>query len=291
MDDLKFYIRSVKGLESSVHTVHIFSADIGMDFGVTKCTKLMVRKRKAVTTYGIKLPDGREFKSPEKGESYKYLSVLESNVVQCEEINKKLTKERKERKPLQSKIDGGDVICGINIWAVSVLCYSASFINCTRDELRVLDIRTMKHLTMYATHVRVTTISFDERMSNIEFHTNDVNRTGACSEVVVSDRCPVDQQCGTCRHPATAEQRQKRLGWSKEDIKLLFECYIRSEPERRGHRKRLLDLWKARNINSELTEVTEQRSADQVRQIKNKKWRETVEQEEIAIRVRHEHCD
>ena len=28
---------------------------------------------------------------------------------------------------------------------------------------------------------------------------------------------------------------------------------------------------------------------DQVRQIKNKKWLETVEQEEIAIRVRHEH--
>ena len=50
----------------------------------------------------------------------------------------------------------------------------------------------------------------------------------------------------------------------------------------------MLDLWKARNINNELIEVTEQRLADQVRQIKNKKWLETVEQEEIAIRVRHE---
>ena len=29
--------------------------------------------------------------------------------------------------------------------------------------------------------------------------------------------------------------------------------------------------------------------ADQVRQIKNKKWLKTVEQEEIAIRVRHKH--
>ena len=69
----------------------------------------------------------------------------------------------------------------------------------------------------------------------------------------------------------------------------MFECYIRSEPERREYRKRLLDLCKARNINNELTEVTEQRLADQVRQTKNKKWLETVEQEEIAIRVRHEH--
>ena len=36
MDDLKVYARLEKGLEFLVHTVRIFSADIGMDFGVTK---------------------------------------------------------------------------------------------------------------------------------------------------------------------------------------------------------------------------------------------------------------
>ena len=61
-----------------------------------------------------------------------------------------------------------------------------------------------------ATRVRVTTTSFDERMSNIEFHTNDVNGTGACSEGVLSGRCHVDQQRRPGRHPATVEQRQKR---------------------------------------------------------------------------------
>ena len=100
--------------------------------------------------------------------------------------------------------------------------------------------------------VRATTTSFDERMSNIEFHTNDVKGTGACSEGVASSRCPVDQQRRPGRHPATAEQRQKRLRWSKEDNKRLFECYIRSKPERRGYRKRLLALWKARNINNDV---------------------------------------
>ena len=73
--------------------------------------------------------------------------------------------------------------------------------------------------TQKATRVGVTTTSFDERMSNIECHTNDVNGTGACSEGVASGRCPVDQQRRPGRHPATAEQRQKRLGWSKEDNK------------------------------------------------------------------------
>ena len=54
------------------------------------------------------------------------------------------------------------------------------------------------------TRVRVTTTSFDERMPNIEFHTNDVNGTGACSEAVASGRCPVDQQRTPGRHPANA---------------------------------------------------------------------------------------
>ena len=134
-----------------------------------------------------------------------------------------------------------------------------------------------------------THTSFDERMSNIELNTNDVNDTGALSEGVSSGRCPVDQQRRPGRHPATAEQRQKRVGWSKEDNRRLFECYIRSEPGRRGYRNRMLDLWKARNTNKELDKVCEQRLADQVRQIKTKKWLETVEQEEIALRVRNEH--
>ena len=125
-------------------------------------------------------------------------------------------------------------------------------------------------------------------MSNIEFHSNDVNDTRAFSEGVASGRCPVDQQHRPGRHPATDEQRQKRLGWTKEDNKRLFECYARSKPERRGYRKRLLDLWKAYNTNTELTEVTEQRLAGQVRQIKNKKWLETAEQEEIYQRIRDE---
>ena len=123
-----------------------------------------------------------------------------------------------------------------------------------------------------------THTSSNERMSNTELNPNDVNDTGAFSEGVASGRCPVDQQRRPGRHPATAEQRQKRLGWSKEDNRRLFECYIRSEPERRGYRKRMRDLWIARNTNEELNKVSEQRLADQVRQIKIKKWLENVEQ-------------
>lgn len=83
----------------------------------------------------------------------------------------------------------------------------------------------------------------------------------------------MEQQHRPGRHPATAERQFKRLVWSKEDNKRLFECYIRIEPEKRGYRKRLFDLSKAHNTDDELAEVTEQRLADQVRISIRRGWR------------------
>ena len=47
---------------------------------------------------------------------------------------------------------------------------------------------------------------FDERMSNIEFHSNNINGARAFSEGVASSRCPVDQQHRSCHYPVTADQ-------------------------------------------------------------------------------------
>ena len=41
MDDLKL---KLKGLDSIVQTVHVFSEDIGMEFGIEKCAKLVMEK-------------------------------------------------------------------------------------------------------------------------------------------------------------------------------------------------------------------------------------------------------
>ena len=96
------------------------------------------------------------------------------------------------------------------------------------------------------------------------------------------------QQDWPGRNQATAEQPQKRSVWSKDDNRLLFECYVRSEPEKRGYRKRMLVLWNTQNTNEKLKDVSEQRLADQVRKTKMNKWLETVEQQKIILRVRGE---
>ena len=75
MDDLKLYSRSEKGLDSLVQTVHVFSEDIGMEFGIEKCAMLVMEKGKIVKSVGIELLDGTVIQS--EGESYKYLGIFE----------------------------------------------------------------------------------------------------------------------------------------------------------------------------------------------------------------------
>ena len=73
MDDLKLYAKSEQGLESLVHTVRIFSEDIGMDFGIEKCAKLLLRRGKVTSSDGIKLPGGKEIKPLDEGTGEKFL--------------------------------------------------------------------------------------------------------------------------------------------------------------------------------------------------------------------------
>ena len=53
MDNLKFYSRSEKELDSLVQTIRVFSKDIGMEFGIEKCAILVREKGKIVKSVGI----------------------------------------------------------------------------------------------------------------------------------------------------------------------------------------------------------------------------------------------
>ena len=76
MGDLKLYIRNEKGLDSLVQIIHVFSEDIGIEFGIEKCAMLVIEKENIVTSVGIKLPDGKVIKSPQEDESCKYRGIF-----------------------------------------------------------------------------------------------------------------------------------------------------------------------------------------------------------------------
>ena len=116
MDDLKLYSRSEKGLDSLVQTVRVFSEDIGMEFGMEKCAMLVKEKGKIVKSVDTELPDRKVIKSLQEGESYKYLGILEADKFLEEKMRLNVSKEyiRRLKKVLKSKLNGGNLIRGVN---------------------------------------------------------------------------------------------------------------------------------------------------------------------------------
>ena len=114
---------------------------------------------------------------------------------------------------------------------------------------------------------------------------NDVHGTNAeASERPLSSRDGVGQQVSSGRYPATAmgesRPRKTRCQWSLEENSMLIECYMKSIPEKRGYRQRMIKIWKEKGMFN----VSEQRLADQVRVILKSDWLTTVELEEIKRR-------
>ena len=126
MDDLKLYSRSEKGLDSLIQTLRVLSEDIVMEFGVEKCAMLVMEKGKIVNLGGIELPNCKVIKSLEEVESCEYLGILEADKFLQEKMKLNVLKEyiRRSRKFLKSKRNGGNLVHGVNTWAVPLLRYS-----------------------------------------------------------------------------------------------------------------------------------------------------------------------
>ena len=62
---------------------------------------------------------------------------------------------RRTRKLLETKLSSRNLIKGINTWAVPLVRYSGPFLKWTREELKQMDQRTRKLITMHkALHPR-----------------------------------------------------------------------------------------------------------------------------------------
>ena len=148
---LILYSKSEKEQESLVQTVRIFCEDIGMEFGIQILAMLVMKKGKIVKSECINLPQGKVIKSLQEAESYKYLGILEADRCLEKEMKVKVSKEyfRRLRKVLKPKLNGGNLVQGVNTWAVSLLRYSAAFISWTKLELQDMDRKSRKLFTMY----------------------------------------------------------------------------------------------------------------------------------------------
>ena len=85
MVDLKLFSKSEEQMDTLVRTVHVFSSDIGMEFGIKKCGILAMKKVKVVRCEGIKLPISEVMKEVGK-EGYTYLGIVKLDKIKENEI-------------------------------------------------------------------------------------------------------------------------------------------------------------------------------------------------------------
>ena len=157
VDDIKLFAKNEKELETLIHTVRIHSQDIGMEFGIEKCAMLVMKSGKRHKTDGIELPNHDKIRMLKKNETYKYLGILEADTIKQVQMKDKIRKEylRRTRKLLETKLSSRNLIKGINTWSVSLVRYSGPFLKWSRDELKPMDQRTRKLMTMHkALHPR-----------------------------------------------------------------------------------------------------------------------------------------
>ena len=102
-------------------------------------------------TDGMEPPNHDRIRTLEENETYKYLGILETDTINLVQMKDTIRKEylRRTRKLLETKLSSRNLIKGMNTWAVPLVRYSGPFLKWTREELKQMDQRTKKLMTMH----------------------------------------------------------------------------------------------------------------------------------------------
>ena len=122
-----------------------------MEFGIEKYAMLAMKSGKRHLKNGLKLPNQDKIRTLGEKETYKYLGILETDTIKQVEMKDKIQKEylRRTRKLLETKLSCRNLIKGINTWAALLVRNSGPFVKWTRNELKQMDQRTRKQMTMH----------------------------------------------------------------------------------------------------------------------------------------------
>ena len=95
-----------------------------------------------------------EIQELEQGKTYKYLGVEESEGIQHQQMKERLKQEyrRRLRMIMKSELNARNKITATGALAVPVLRYSFGIINWRTEEIKHIDRKTRKMLTMHKMH-------------------------------------------------------------------------------------------------------------------------------------------
>jgi len=123
-----------------------------MEFGISKCGILIMKRGKLVHLDGIYVPSGEKIREIDTEVGYKYLGILEADDIKSPEMKVNIKKEylRRLKTILKSSLNSKNTVTAINSRAVSIIRYSAGIVGWTVNEMRELDRKTRKTLTMHS---------------------------------------------------------------------------------------------------------------------------------------------
>ena len=124
-----------------------------MEFGIEICDILIMRSSKRQMTEGIELPNQKILNARRNG-NLQILGNIGSRHHQTNGNEGKNSKGVSQKKRLETKLYSKNPITRINAWAV-LIKYSGTFLKWTQEELKQMDQRTRKLMTMHkALHPR-----------------------------------------------------------------------------------------------------------------------------------------
>ena len=155
VDDLKLYANNISTTKKLLDLITTFSKDTGMTFGEDKCAYQQIEKGKLINnTKELQINDLKLKPIPE-GDSYKYLGIDE-NISYVGLVNKtRVTKEyyTRVKRIWNSELSSVNKVKAHNSFAVPVLITTVGILNWTIDEIKEIDIKTRKQLTMSRTKI------------------------------------------------------------------------------------------------------------------------------------------
>ncbi|XP_055846222.1 uncharacterized protein LOC129912125 [Episyrphus balteatus] len=151
MDDLKTYASTKAHLNYLLEIVNMFSRDLKMEFGLSKCKTLSIVRGKISPSTQDQIYGIREM---QENEIYTYLGAAQSNRMDSAKMKKDLTSEFKGRihKGAKSHLNGKNLIKAINTYAIPVLTYSFGVIKWSTTDLADLQRKIRTILTQYNLH-------------------------------------------------------------------------------------------------------------------------------------------
>ena len=151
MDDLKLFGKTERHLETLLSIVEIFSQDIRMEFGISKCGILILKRGKLVHLDGTEVPSGERIKEIDTDQGYKYLGILEADDMKLSEMKSTIKKEylRRLKVILKSNLNSKNTISAVNSRVISIVRYSAGILRWTVNDIKEPDRKTRKMLTLH----------------------------------------------------------------------------------------------------------------------------------------------